>query len=283
MKRITLLILLSFFFITHSAIAQFFNTGNMYTQNQFVFNPASAGDKGKGAGYFGHRYRWYGLEGAPKTMFLGVHTPIGEKMGLGGSITNDTRGVLSAFTTNLAYSYKVNLADIHTLMFGASLGFMKNILEVSEVQVTDQANDPTLYDNYFEGVFFSAGAGIKYDWNQQLEVSIAAPRLVAGENQNRHIAGMVAYNLYFQDKVFELEPSVMLQSVKGSPLQYDINVYFGYKKNAWTQVTYRSNQTIVLALGLGVSKFNVGYAYEINNGTLSHISKGTHEIVISFL
>ena len=64
-----------------------------YMYNTVAINPAYAGNRGVTSIVGLHRSQWVGLDGAPRTQSLSVHSPIGEgKVGLGLSIVNDALG-----------------------------------------------------------------------------------------------------------------------------------------------------------------------------------------------
>ena len=61
-----------------------------YMYNTVAINPAYAGNRGVTSIVGLHRSQWVGLEGAPRTQSLSIHSPIGEgKVGLGLSIASD--------------------------------------------------------------------------------------------------------------------------------------------------------------------------------------------------
>ena len=63
-----------------------------YMYNMNVLNPAYAGSKGvTSIGLLG-RTQWVGVEGAPKTVTLAMHSPVGRAVGLGLSVIHDEIG-----------------------------------------------------------------------------------------------------------------------------------------------------------------------------------------------
>ncbi|WP_282166090.1 type IX secretion system membrane protein PorP/SprF, partial [Cellulophaga baltica] len=55
-------------------------------------NPAYAGSRGVLSIAALHRSQWVGLDGAPTTQTLNLHTPVSRRVGLGLSIVNDEIG-----------------------------------------------------------------------------------------------------------------------------------------------------------------------------------------------
>lgn len=61
-----------------------------YMYNPTIVNPAYAGSRDVMSIFGLYRAQWVGLEGAPKTGTLSMHTPIeNSKIGLGFSLIND--------------------------------------------------------------------------------------------------------------------------------------------------------------------------------------------------
>ena len=90
MKKVLLLvfIVLSTYTVNAQQDAQY----TQYMYNTISVNPAYAGSRGVLSLTGLYRTQWVGLEGAPKTQTLNVHSPIGERIGLGVSIVNDDIG-----------------------------------------------------------------------------------------------------------------------------------------------------------------------------------------------
>src|SRR6056297_2794955 len=64
-----------------------------YMYNTISINPAYAGNRDAISVVGLHRSQWSGLEGAPQTQTLSIHSPLrNEKIGLGLSIINDKAG-----------------------------------------------------------------------------------------------------------------------------------------------------------------------------------------------
>src|SRR5882757_11446796 len=50
-----------------------------YVLNQYILNPALTGIENYTDIKLSHRHQWVGLDGAPVTTYLTVHTPLGKK------------------------------------------------------------------------------------------------------------------------------------------------------------------------------------------------------------
>jgi len=135
MKRILFLIV----FMLISAIG-FAQQDPMYTQymyNTLSINPGYAGSRGNLSITGLVRQQWVGINGAPSTQSLSLHSPIyNDNMGLGLSIVNDKVGPIHQTMLFADYSYSLDATPFSKFAFGLKVGF--NIL---------QANLPALKRN----------------------------------------------------------------------------------------------------------------------------------------
>ena len=138
-----------------------------YLLNNFILNPALAGIENYWDCKVSYRNQWVGLEGAPKTLYLTVHTPLGKTdydrqtpttipdlqaknqgakqfsmeytappahHGVGFTILDDKTGPLNRVAAYGSYAYHIPVGIKTTLSFGLSLG-------VQEVKVDFAALD----------------------------------------------------------------------------------------------------------------------------------------------
>jgi hypothetical protein len=82
---------------------------------------------------------------------------------------------------------------------------------------------------------------------------------------------------------FELTPLLVVRSAQGLPAQYDVNATLKYKDIGWTNVAYRHQSGVALALGFNIGeRLLVGYNYEIPTSDLRTATTGSHEAMIGF-
>ncbi|MBL7721488.1 MAG: type IX secretion system membrane protein PorP/SprF [Chitinophagaceae bacterium] len=124
-----------------------------YILNNYILNPAIAGIENYVDVKMSMRDQWVGLNGAPKTMYLSVHGPLGKKdyrtsatsfqvpgenprgryywenytaaephHGIGMTVVNDKTGSFNRFTANLTYAYHLGLSPTTNLSGGFSAG-----------------------------------------------------------------------------------------------------------------------------------------------------------------
>lgn len=280
----------------NSTTAQHLTIKNLYTQNQFLFNPAYTGSEG--VAFVDAQNQWVGWDDAPESYTFGIHSQIGNSgmNGLGLLISRDSYGIYkrTAGAVNYSYSVKFDEEAINKLSFGISGGFVDN--RTTDVVGLEGYSDNAILDaEEYEGVTFSAGFGLKYSWNDKLKIGFAMPQIFedATYDFKPYINANVGYKFYAVADKMEIEPSVMLRNYKASSVgeysngQYDLNMYMCYDQTVWIGGTYRNNfgedpsAAYILKAGVTLSNIGIGYAYQKMVDDFAP-SGGTHEICISY-
>jgi type IX secretion system PorP/SprF family membrane protein len=127
-----------------------------YILNNYILNPALSGIENYTDVKISGRDQWVGLQGAPRTIYLTVHAPLGKKdyktsatsynvpgqnprgtsywesytaseahHGLGLSIINDRTGAYNRFNANVSYAYHLGLSANTNLAAGFSAGISR--------------------------------------------------------------------------------------------------------------------------------------------------------------
>ncbi len=274
--------ILVFLGLACSATAQELNSHYLYEMNWLNVNPAYTGETDGIKAILNPGTQWLGVDGNPNNFMFGLHTKMNDKMGLGGKIVADKRGVFSSFTGEFNYKYKATIAKGHFLSFGITAGVYRtslNLNSILEDQYTD-ATDPVVTAQYYDKTHFLSSFGILYQF-KGLEVGASSPHLVvSGKPVSDHIFGMVRY-AFGVDKL-KIIPSIVYQNLMNSPNQIDAGLKLMWNQTFWGKLTHRTNKTMIAAVGVHVEKVNVGYAYAVNRGTLSTISSGSHEVFIAY-
>lgn len=127
-----------------------------YILNNYILNPALSGIENYTDIKMSARDQWVGLDGAPQTMYLTVHMPIGKKdlktsatsfqipgenprgsaywqnytasephHGVGLSIVNDKTGLYNRFSADVSYAYHIGISPRTNLAAGFAGGIQK--------------------------------------------------------------------------------------------------------------------------------------------------------------
>ena len=129
---------------------------------QFI-NPAYAGSREVFSANLMVHQQWTGLEGAPKTMNFGFHSPLKKlNLALGLVAFNDNIGVSHFSGLGINYVYRIRMKEgKRNLAFGLKTGFTSFKADLSQLKVNESG------DQVFDGVVyhqtkFDAGFGIYY-------------------------------------------------------------------------------------------------------------------------
>ena len=122
-----------------------------YTQymfNTMSVNPGYAGSRGQLSIAALYRSQWVGLDGAPKSQTLNLHSPIrNSKLGYGISVINDNigNGVVQETAFDAVVSYTIDVSLEGKLSFGLKAG--GNLLSLDFVKLRNFDAEPVNADN----------------------------------------------------------------------------------------------------------------------------------------
>lgn len=285
--------------IAFSGFAQQLPLNDLYYNNRYLFNPANAGDQGYLVGFVNHRRQWVGLEGAPVTNIVSMHSPIGKSgnMGLGGTIYSDRTDIYQRVGGNFTYAHRFNFSKniLHSIAFGVNVGFINNRINLSDV-VVDDPSDPLLQSGNasINGTTFNFDAGLRYNI-KGFELGFAVPQLLETKvsyaypqqddknyTLSRAMIGYVGYKFNIKDKWY-IQPSVLARMGSKST-QIDGNLNISYKDIVWLGGTYRTSGGIIPSIGFKIAdQFTVAYAYEFAGSSgIASRGNGTHEVMAGF-
>jgi len=269
---------------------------SQYYSNPFVLNPAYTGINENISVFLTHRSQWTGLAGAPQTSYFTIDGPVRAKnSSVGLKVYSDVTDIISRVGAFANYSYKFKIADSNNLYFGVACGVFDNKIDFSKAQIRD-TDDPFLSQQAQNKTVFSADLGIVYVL-KRLTIGFAVPQILGNRlkypivsgnngyyNLNRHYQGTAKYVFdVSKEKAIIAYPLIMVRSVKGAPLQYDINGVIDWKKIGWVGVTYHSNYAMAISAGIRYRSFSVGYAFDIGISKISSYTGSTSEFLLGYI
>jgi type IX secretion system PorP/SprF family membrane protein len=263
--------------VSQRAVAQQDPMYTKYMFNSLAFNPAYAGTSDYLSATAIVRDQWLswgkGLNsiegGAPVTYALSVHSPIKNKVGLGGYISQDNIGASIFTQLAFSYAYRLQLKDDLQLSAGLQGGITHQNFDYSGLNIR-HPNDGNFMDGNGQAWLPNAGAGL-YLYAEKFYVGASVPRLFEsrilideiGGNSNgleastyRHmyIASGAAFPINGNDDLV-LKPSILIKGVGWlgdfatssqtvqnvrTPTAFDLDVSMLFYKTLWLGVSYRS-------------------------------------------
>jgi Bacteroidetes-specific putative membrane protein len=149
-----------------------------YILNQYILNPALTGIENYTDIKLSHRHQWVGVQDAPVTSYLTVHTPINKKdyrttatsfemdgenprgqryweeytaaephHGAGLQVINDRTGPLNYFSAYVTYAYHIGISARTSLAAGFGAGLSNISLNTAKLNFGTTQVDPAVYNN----------------------------------------------------------------------------------------------------------------------------------------
>ena len=268
-----------------------------YMYNPTVINPAYAGSRDVMSIFGLYRTQWVGLEGAPNTGTLSMHTPIeNSRIGLGLSLVNDRIGPSDETNLGVDISYTIDVSYQYKLAFGIKGSANLINVDYTKLDIYDPS-DSRFQQNIDNKFSPNVGAGV-YLYSDNTYVGLSAPALL----QTKHFDGSVNYSgssTFFGKEqvhyylmaghVFDLDynlkfkPSALVKMTEGAPLQVDLSANFLFNEKFTAGVAYRWSAALSALAGFQVSDgLFIGYAYDAETTKLANYNSGSHEIFLRF-
>lgn len=273
----------------------------MFTQymfNALAINPAYAGSADALSVTALSRHQWLGLDGAPTTQTLSAHSPINKNnIALGALFLRDKIGVTEQNAFFGSYAYRIKFGGVgdqakSTLSFGLSLG-ISNYKAIYSSVGTRSASDPGFNGDDINNFMPNVGAGVYYSTNR-FYIGGSSPFLLNNfisdinnadnsAEQIRHFFIMSGY-VFDINRSFKLKPNVLMKSVAGAPIEFDVNANLLINDLVWVGVAWRSFASIDFLFELQInSNFRFGYAFDFSTTDLNRVNSGSHEFMLNYV
>jgi type IX secretion system PorP/SprF family membrane protein len=286
---------------SYSLSAQYDAMFTQYMFNEVFINPAYAGSKEAMSATLLHRQQWVNFPGRPITTSFSMHGPLmNNKMGLGLSVLNEKVGVLNRNLAYLSYAYRIKFDAHNTLALGLMGGMDIQSNRLATLKVNNDVSAPA-DPQFSQNPNITApnfGAGLYFN-NRQLYAGVSIPRMIDNEvkfssggatvKTTKVAPGAFTYNfiagyLFNLTSDLKLRTNAMLKAVSNAPAQLDIGGILLIKEMIWAGLSYRSNSSASVLLGIQVNKqFLACYSYDYGLNKIQRYSQGTHEIVLNYL
>ncbi|MEM6641587.1 MAG: type IX secretion system membrane protein PorP/SprF [Bacteroidota bacterium] len=234
------------------------------------------------------RWQWSGVDGAPNTQTLVLHSPVNiDNVSLGLQLIRDEIGVTSNSYLLPAAGYKIK-AGLGFLSMGLQGGIqlLNNRLQDAYVLPSSQSE----FSENFTRVLPVVGYGFYYQ-RRNFYLGFSSPFALKTSvevdgggryTQRQHFYLTSGISLPINEDI-RVKPNLLVRAVSGTPVSADYNVNFLYKELFWIGFSYRPESISVL-LDLKVHKnFRFGYAYDhVIAPSLNEITTSSHEIMINY-
>ena len=133
-----------------------------------------------------HRTQWTGIDGAPSTQSLIIHTPLpNERVGVGLSLINDEIGPVNSIRANLSYAYRIPVGK-GRLSIGLQGGIMNWRADFNKLNLEQTGGDEAFEELTPSHLLPNFGAGIYY-FTSKFYVGFASPQLIEYDLRDNQI------------------------------------------------------------------------------------------------
>ncbi len=266
-----------------------------YMYNTLAVNPAYAGSRDALTVTGIHRSQWIGMEGAPKTQTLTMHTPINpfqmNNLGLGLSVINDQIGPLKTTSLFADFAYMLTTGEKSKLVFGLKGGGRIFTASLDDLQLENSVDEafqggsiskflPNMgFGLYFHMPRFYAGISAP----KLFENSISSTSNIVTNPEQRHYFMILGSVFKLSDKL-DLKPSSFIKLTAAAPVEADINLTFILNKSFLFGAAYRTGDAASALIGYQISnQLLAGYSFDWSFGvTTGKYNSGSHEIMLRY-
>jgi len=286
MKKITNLLVVFTLLLAGLVYGQQDPHYTQYMYNQNILNPAYAGSRGDlSIGLLG-RTQWVGIDGAPDTQTLNVHSAVGSNLGLGLSAIHDQIGPLDETNLMADISYTIQVSENGNLAAGVKGSY--NLVNFNATHPIDE-HDLDLVTPEKDS-YPNIGAGLYY-YTDKFYLGLALPNFLEGYERStkfsdisdkRHYFASMGYVFDVSDNL-KFKPSMQVKMVQGSPISLDLNGSFFINDLFEVGLSWREGDSIDAIVGVQVDpSIRIGYAYDHTLTPLGNYNSGSHELMLLF-
>ncbi len=266
---------------------------SQYLFNGLLINPAYAGSRDALAANLTYRQQWVGIDGAPSTQVLSVHSPLkGRKLALGAMLYTDHIGVSreTGLTTNFAYRIKFRRGR---LSFGLGAGAIFAQARWTDVALQDQQDAVYAMDTrgsfrptfsggvyYYKKAYF-LGASIPFLMGRRFDTEHG--RWVASADLRQLQPMLIGGYLWTLSRDLKLKPSALIRYRTGANVQADLNMNVFFKDHFTAGLSYRTGDALVgMFEVMPTQQWRIGYSYDLGLSAITPYHGGTHELMLQY-
>lgn len=263
-----------------------------YMYNTMSVNSAYTGQRDVLSAVALYRAQWVGLDGAPRTLNFGVHSPLrNERVALGLNVVNDQLGPTSETSVdlNVSYSIPVDAAGDVEFSFGVKGGV--HMLDLDWTKGNFQDLSDLLLNQNVNLVSPTLGAGL-YLHSHKWYLGASVPNVLESEHYDDFQESIATERLHYflmggyvfdMNNNTKLKPAFLVKGVDGAPLIADASLNVLFNEKFTLGLSYRWDDSISGLVGFQVSEnVFIGYSYDATTTGLNNYNSGTHEIMLRF-
>ncbi|WP_435416491.1 PorP/SprF family type IX secretion system membrane protein [Polaribacter aestuariivivens] len=290
MKKLIVIIAVVLF--TVSAKAQQDPQYTQYMYNMNIINPAYAGSYDAMSINLLGRSQWVGIDGAPRTITMGINSPVGKNVGLGLSVIVDEIGPVEEQNVYGDFSYTLRVGENAKLALGLKAGFTFFNICLPCLN-TVNGGDQAFVNQNANKIMPNIGAGAFY-YTDKFYAGLSIPNMlktfhfekdggqITRASETKHFFFTSGYVFDLSNDV-KLKPSTMIKAAEGSPLSIDFSGNVLLYDKLEFGLSYRLDESVSALINVRASRsLRIGYAYDYTLTNLGNFNSGSHEIFVLF-
>ena len=309
-------LLFSFVLFAVSAMGQQLSNSNLYLENRSLVNQAYSGVDPDNELSLSFRKQWAGIENAPITTRLNYRgsinrpnfeagrnmpatarntkesaVPLGSFWAYNGMMLYDNAGLLNRLQFSFSGAYHLPITKKLMLSFAPTVTYTNSRVDVAKMKLI-RPDDPA-YNQYLSDggatsflgldaafVIYSRRFSLGFTAEQMAWWSITKNDI--DENIVPHFFVTSDYKFRVSDD-WEVRPTVNARLGITIPTTMDLYVRADYRDTFWFGAGYRTSNMWIAMIGIHFNdKLRFGYSYDTGIINVSNITKGSHEIYLSY-
>ncbi len=288
-----------------------------YMFNSLIFNPAYAGSRDHAVINLLHRTQWWGIDGAPTTQTISMHTPMkNDRVGVGFSLVNDKIGPTNSLDANVSYAYRIPVGK-GKLSIGLQGGITNWRADWSKLSIEQVGDIP-----FSENVNWwkpNIGAGVYY-YTKNFYTGLGVPRIIEYDlipnrtdqlpiyaKQYRHFYYTLGGAIPLKGNALIFKPSLLIKSAAidnrlrrdtafqrvAAPTEFNVDLSLFFQETLWIGASFRSSIEVfqnkssydsadfwaAYYLGNGL---RIGASYDYTLTKLQSKAQGSFEIMLGY-
>ncbi|MEQ8905220.1 type IX secretion system membrane protein PorP/SprF [Ekhidna sp.] len=277
--------------LSYATIAQQTASFAQYMFNPLAINPAFAGANNLLSASVISRFQNVGLEGAPNTQTLSIHSPLWQKNLAGGFlIIRDKIGIINNTGIHAAGAYRIFFDNNgeHSFSFGMQYGLINYNANYTSLQ--NRNPDDPYFNSDINQTRMNIGAGTFYI-NKYFFLGVSMPHMMNNVFDGKQDSTTVFQSVpilihggyvHVVNPYVRIKPNFLVKVTDGRISDLDLNCNVQLEELLWVGLSYRFPGINFLTEIKLSDQLLLGYAYGIGNGALRGVGLSTHELLLNF-
>lgn len=264
-----------------------------FMYNKLAYNPGYTGSKGAFDVTGLYRKQWDGIDGAPTTMNLNVHTPFaGGRNAVGLSFTSDGIGKVNTTAVDAFYAYHIPVNETARLSLGLQGRIEQAKLDWRKADPLDLVDGAIPgYDESSVTPNFGLGG---YFYTPNYFVGVSVPRLLKNslflDRSETTVKRAESLSYYFTGgtvlrvaRSAKLAPSFLVTYNPNAPVDVDFNANLYFFDNFMVGASYRMADSFDGLVGFQFNNgVRLGMAVDFTTSELQKFTNGSYELMLGY-